>query len=390
MGPDALCSIMKQRAVGAVLVCVVAVSLLGGAAIGGGHGNGDEPAGVTDENRPPSERLVHPRDEASSLWPYTSRARSVEGRTLPLNVVVFGAPDRVRTVLESRSSTAWSSARHDGAVGETPWRAASGATRYTYVAGTPNGSGQWVDASYQLAVGSYFTSRVHVRAYPAPSGDWTALQAHTEYWDWFRLRHTVTGTATGARFVEEDLRGLTVTGDLRREYHGLGGSGNSGWLTVVELGTAAAGMLLVVSRRRLRPTHVELVLPITLVALVIGVRAGGIATADLLSGMNPQYVAGAWYPLLVAGPPLVTAKLAPGDARYAAGLSALGLGVGVSLDLALVGVARVPIRMALHRVALVGSLSLVAVGASASNRRLLAAGVAAWVVTLGLPLAGVV
>ena len=61
----------------------------------------------------------------------------------------------------------------------------------------------------------------------------------------------------------------------------------------------------------------------------------------------------------------------------------------MTLDLALVGVARIPVRMALHRVALVGSLSLVAIGASVSNRRLLVGGVAAWVVTLGLPLAGV-
>lgn len=86
----------------------------------------------------------------------------------------------------------------------------------------------------------------------------------------------------------------------------------------------------------------------------------------------------------------MTATLAQRDVRYPAGLAALGLGVAITLDFALVGVAGIPVRMALHRVALVGALAVVAVGAAESDRRLLAAGVAAWAVTLGLPLAGVV
>ncbi|MFC7194950.1 hypothetical protein ACFQL4_10275 [Halosimplex aquaticum] len=244
-------------------------------------------------DRPAAGRLVRPRDAGSYLWPYTSRRRSVDGRTLALNVVVLGEPDRVRRALERRSDANWSGAESDAAIGETPWRHASGATRYTYVTDAPGAEGQWVEATYQLAVGSYFTARVHARAYPAPSGDWTALQAHTEYWDWFRLRHTVTGTGPGARFVEEDLRGLPATTDLRREYHGLGGSGNSGWLSVIEIASAsAAGLLVVASRRRLHDRALDLALPGALVAIVLGVRAAGVTVADLFVGTNPQVLAG--------------------------------------------------------------------------------------------------
>ncbi|MFC7138648.1 hypothetical protein ACFQMA_02210 [Halosimplex aquaticum] len=407
---------MNGRLVGVALVCLVAAALgvgaLAGDAFGGdGHHGGGAPGGGPDRasgdggsagtdrpeaarsaaDRPAAGRLVRPRDAGSYLWPYTSRRRSVDGRTLALNVVVLGEPDRVRRALERRSDANWSGAESDAAIGETPWRHASGATRYTYVTDAPGAEGQWVEATYQLAVGSYFTARVHARAYPAPSGDWTALQAHTEYWDWFRLRHTVTGTGPGARFVEEDLRGLPATTDLRREYHGLGGSGNSGWLSVIEIASAsAAGLLVVASRRRLHDRALDLALPGALVAIVLGVRAAGVTVADLFVGTNPQVLAGLCYPVLVAGPPVAAARLAPDDPKYAAGLAALGLGAGVALDLALVGVAAVPVRLALHRVALVVALAAVAAGASARDRRLTAAGLLAWAAVLALPLAGLV
>ncbi|WP_164471760.1 hypothetical protein [Halosimplex salinum] len=383
---------MRSRAVGVLLVCVVAASLGLGALDSGGHEHdGGDAVELADTDRPTADRLVQPREGGSHLWPYTSRRRSVDGRTLALNVVVLGEPDRVRRVLEHRSDADWTGAEGDAAIGETPWRHASGATRYTYVADAPDGDGQWVDATYQLGVGSYFTSRVHARAYPAPSGNWTALQAHTEYWDWFRLRHTVTGTGPGARFVEEDLRGLSVTTDLRQEDYGFGGSGDRGWLSVIEFGSAgAAGLLLVASRRRLRARATDLALPVVLVALVLGVRGAGVALADLTVGTNPQLLAGILYPVLVAGPLVATAKLAPAEPLRAAALATLGLGAGLALDLAVVDVAAVPTRLALHRVALVGALAVVAVGASESDRRLVATGVAAWALTLVLPLAGVV
>ncbi|WP_436926543.1 hypothetical protein [Halosimplex amylolyticum] len=47
---------------------------------------------------------------------------------------------------------------------------------------------------------------------------------------------------------------------------------------------------------------------------------------------------GRCYPVLVAGPPVAAARLASDDPRDAAGLVALGIGAGVTLHLALVGV----------------------------------------------------
>jgi len=141
---------------------------------------------------------------------------------------------------------------------------------------------------YQLSTGTYLGSRVHVRAYPAPSENWTALQAHVEYWDPFRLRHTVTGVAEGGRFVERDLRDEPFVDGVSREYHGLDGGGSHGWLTVVELAPAALvlGAALPVAGRY-REYAVDAALPAALVALVLVVRAAGLAAEGLAPGVDP-------------------------------------------------------------------------------------------------------
>lgn len=165
---------------------------------------------------PAIDRLVQPGEAESSIWPYTSRSKSVEGRTLALNVVVYASPDQLRTALEHRSDVNWTETEGDAAVieaerepapDELSWQGVRGAARYTYVTPDSNATGRWVQSEYQLGTGTYFGTRIHVRAYPSPSGEWTALQAHSEYWDWFRLRHTVTGVEPGGRSVEQDLRG---------------------------------------------------------------------------------------------------------------------------------------------------------------------------------------
>jgi hypothetical protein len=151
-----------------------------------------------DDGPPAEDQLVSPDGTASYIWPYTSRSRSVAGRTLAINVVVRGEPGRVRTALQDRSDVNWTTVEGDAdvtdeVVDQSPWRAARGAARYTYVTSDPEVRGEWVRAEYQLGTGAYLGRRVHVRAYPTPSGNWTALQAHEEYWDWFRLRHTSRG-----------------------------------------------------------------------------------------------------------------------------------------------------------------------------------------------------
>jgi len=214
------------------LVAALAVVALAGSAL---VGSPAEP----DTAGPPDEQLVSPHDREGYLWPYTSPTRSAADRTLAINVLVRGDPERVRHVFEARSEANWSSVEGEGAIVEgegnvtdSPWAPARGAARYTYVASDPNETGRWVEANYQLGVGTYLGRRTHVRAYPARVGNWTALQTHTEYWDWFRLRHTVTGVAAGARFVERDLRDEPTVANVSREYHGLDGGGSDGWLTV--------------------------------------------------------------------------------------------------------------------------------------------------------------
>ncbi len=379
---------MRYRRV-LLLVALVAAGLLGAAAVGPGPSPGD--------GAPSADRLVRPDGTGSYVWPYTSRRRSVDGRTLAINVVVRGEPERVRTALENRSGVDWTPIEGDATatdeiVDQSPWRAARGAARYTYVTSDPEVRGQWVRAEYQLGTGAYLGRRVHVRAYPAPSGNWTALQAHVEYWDWFRLRHTVTGVAEGRGFVERDLRDEPFVGGITREYHGLGGGGSDGWLTVVEFPPAAllVGLALPVVGRY-REYVADAALPVAIVAVVLGARAAGLAAEGLAPTVDPKLFAAVLYPVLAGGTPAVVALLARGQPpTRAALLAGAGLGAAVVLDLGGVGVSTVPVRLALHRVALVGALGLFALGVAQEDRRRVVLGAAAWVLVLGASLLGVV
>lgn len=152
-------------------------------------------------------RFVEPaHDGTVELWPFTSRAESFDRTTLPINVVVREDAETVRRVLTNEGSRAlrendgeWETripeGEHDEAAG-IEWGLGHGANRYTFVR-TPDG-GWWMAQSEQLRDGSYFGSQYHLRIYaPASSDRWTAIQAHHEHYDWFRLRHTV-DTVSGA------------------------------------------------------------------------------------------------------------------------------------------------------------------------------------------------
>lgn len=404
---------MRNRLLVAFLL-VIAVGALGSAFVG--------PERVDDGRTPPPDRLVEPVEGDTYVWPYTSRSRSIEGRTLALNVVVVGTPAEAHSVLTDRSELEWSAVDDDESLEESrsvsPWRAARGAARYTYV-GSRGGAGEWVESDYQLATGTYLGSRTHIRAYPGPSDDWTALQTHTEYWDWYRLRHSVTGISKGARTLERDLREEPFVGEVRRVYHGRAGGGGDGWVTVIELtpatrtvgtdsgaGTgpsaitagalafapvvaALAGWLPAGRNRRERLRAA--VLPATIVALVLGTRLAGITAEGLLPAVNPKIFAGVLYPILVAGPLAAVVVLARDrpPARTAL-LAAVGLGAGFVVDLSVVGVSVVPVRLVLHRTALVGALGLFTLGVARSDRRTTAAGLAAWVGVLAASLVGLV
>lgn len=193
-----------------------------------------------------SVHLVSVGDEHDQLWPFTSRARSFDTLTLPINLVVEGDPARVRSLLVYSTDARWdetdevwkeASSEGDAAdpTGRT-WGSATGADRYTYVE-TESG-GFWADESMQLHEGTYFGSRIHLRLYGAGGHghSWTAIQAHRDYWDWFRLRHTVTGLDGPRHTVERDLADQPAVVDVRRERYGNGGIIDAdGWVSVVEL-----------------------------------------------------------------------------------------------------------------------------------------------------------
>jgi hypothetical protein len=157
----------------------------------------------------------------------------------------------------------------------------------------------------------------------------------------------------------------------------LEGGGSDGWLTVVEF---APAVLLV-----------GLALPLAVVAVVLGVRAVGLAAEGLAPTVDPKLFAALLYPVLVGGVPVVVTLLARGrPPTRAALLAAAGLGAAFVLDLGGVGVTAVPIQLALHRVALVGALGLFALGVAREDRRRVVLGAAAWVLVLAASLLGVV
>ncbi|MDS0295622.1 hypothetical protein [Halogeometricum luteum] len=371
------------------LVALVVLALAGSILLGA--------PGSEETVLPREDQLIQPEETGTQVWPYTSRSRSVTGRTLALNVLIVGDPDRTRMALERRAETNWTAVVDDdnATISESEWQPARGASRYTYVTVDPNITGRWFESEYQLATGTYLGERIHIRAYPAPSGNWTAFQAHTEYWDWLRLRHTVTGVAPGARFLERDLRDEPFVERISREYHGLGGGGSDGWITIIELvsvaGAAGAVASVVPFGHRHRDVADAAVLPVTLAGLILGVRSAGIALEHAIPGVTPKLFAAALYPVIVAGPPfLVTVFARDRPATQSALLAAAGLGAGVVLDLGAVGANAVSVQFVLHRIALVSALGLFAVGVARQDRQTISAGAVAWLVALGLPLFGVV
>lgn len=383
---------MRARAA-VVVFAVVVATLFASVAV--------DPATTQAGDVPAADRLVAPDGTDGHVWPYTSRSRSVDGRTLAINVVVRAGPDDLRRALVDRSAVNWTAVDDDGTVDvePSPWGPARGAARYTYVTPARDAAGTWVRAEYQLGTGPYLGRRVHIRAYPAPSGEWTAVQAHAEYWDWFRLRHTVTGIRPGARLLERSLRGEPFVADVDREYHGLGGGGSDGWLTTVEfavpLALVGATGTIARARARLRGRDgwrlADVALPVALAGVVLGVRAAGLALEGWLPTADPRLFAVGLYALLVAGPPAVVARLArERPPERTATLAAAGLGAGVLADLAVVGLRTLPVRMTVHRIALCGSLGLFALGVARGDRRTAAAGLGVWTLALAAALAGYV
>ncbi|WP_435333597.1 hypothetical protein [Haloarchaeobius sp. TZWWS8] len=391
----------------------------------------------------------------TALWPYTSRAQRFESLTLPVNVVVREDPDLVRAMLTRELSGSDVDEQSDDALpslGEVPWRPTHGATRYTYVRNLDDGSGQWADEYSQLHVGTYLGTRQHVRLYrvPAKGGTVTAIQAHREHWDWFRLRHTVGSTSAGQVFVERQFYGARQVQKVTRERYGNGGILDAdGWVTVVniwqertppagvaddgstgpssvdprEAGSGEAvplgsfgvvtGTVAVVglaasnvgdlqkeasdALERLRAdwsvTRNHILLFASLAALPLVVRAGAVAIEETGIITNPKHIAGVFYPLLVLGLPLCAYRFAA-DLGFAesALIAVLGFGTGIVADYTYIGIAFVPREILVQRLVLALTLGIVAAAGSVRLERrwreneLLAAGAVCWAAAVVWPL----
>jgi hypothetical protein len=396
---------MKRTTVVVGLLVVVAVGLALSGALA------DPPAEETSPTVP--EESLIAVDGDYRLWPYTSRSTSVRGRTLAINVVVHADAETTRAAIEGGAETDWRET--DGTEAETTadaeqvrafverdWADARSSTRYTYVEG-PTG-GVWLTETFELHDGAYLGVRDHVRAYESPDGAYTAIQAHEEYYDWFRLRHTVPGIDDPAVRLEDEFIHGGVDAEVRREYRGIDGGWSDGWIAVGELASHAtgAGALL---RRRTRAAAVDLarrcrqeaarhadaaVLGVALAAVVVGVRVAGVGLEAAYPSLPPKAIAGPLYLALAVGLPGLVVARARGCDAAATGLAVpLGLGAGFVLDFAALGVA-VPPALLVHRIALLAALGVVAVGRASADRPVLVAGLLAWAIGLVLPLADVI
>ncbi|PSQ29458.1 hypothetical protein BRD06_02925 [Halobacteriales archaeon QS_9_67_15] len=232
-------------------------------------------AGTVEAGTTP-QKLVEPRPGNNVFWPYTSRGRTPAGRTLAINVVVYEDAETVRFYLSQRRGATWNETEEqwqdvdpdDGDQSEVDagnrtvvdWAAARGAKRFLYVhdaaltreganetrrpyralpytGGTEAVGGRWIDETYQLHDGKYFGSRYHLRLYESPFEDdeWVAIQAHSDHWDWFRLRHTVHDTEDAQDYVESEFRGDPAVDTVWRMYlDNRAALGSDGWATVVD------------------------------------------------------------------------------------------------------------------------------------------------------------
>ncbi|WP_436345449.1 hypothetical protein [Natronorubrum sp. FCH18a] len=341
-------------------------------------------------------------------------------------MIISGDPAETRRHLEERSRGEWNETTpeqedvntdgNDDLVGTaTAWGTADGSTRYTYVATEDDStSGLWLAESYQLHDGEYLGARHHIRAYESPDDDdeWTAIQAHSEHWDWFRLSHTVDSVEDSQRYVEHEFMDRRYVADVRRVHLGNDhGSDANGWVTIVDLedsppvhlafvgflsGTMVASRLS--SRTRLRKVVTSrvsraLLLAGSLIGLYLFIRFGALAAEMRLGNVDPRLIVGAFYPLLVVGLPICAYYFGRSLDRPAAFAAAsTGFAVAILLDYTVLGVTRLPVNVFVHRFSTAIALGFVAVGASHTVRAdprdhdFVRLGVLLWMVTMLVPL----
>jgi hypothetical protein len=400
-----------------VAAAIVLVACLGGAVV-----LAEWPFWGVALDQPEEPRMVTVGDAETELWPYTARDRRFDARTLGINVVFYDDPADVETALRERSALRWeeddvADAEVDDGNGTAAadrveidpeaeriedaitFRDAEGATRYVYVDPGGGDGGVWMDESYQLHSGTYLGSRLHIRAYEDPNGEWTAVQVHDEHWDWFRLRHTVTGISDPQRQLEADFMGEPYVERVARYPFENATLDGDGWASIIYLAAASilfglAGQIERAGRRFAQRQRRELGLGVAVLALYLSVRLLGVVGEQLATDLSPKAVAAPLYLLLAVGTPTAAYLLGRGSNRtWAFAFAAGGLGTAIIVDFAAMGVSLLPLRVVLHRVSVAVALGLIAVGgALAADREDRSAplfvGALGWVAALLAPLFG--
>lgn len=403
----------------------------------------------------PDEEMYYPTNGESGFWPYLNSRQVFEKRS-PINVIVIGDTEEVIQALMEAGNRDWeepneeqeeaepgslagidgnqtraNASGQEGIVLESTaiqWGRTTGASRYAYIDPGPGEGGRWVDETAQVHDGTYYGHRYHLRMYESPhlAEPWIAIQAHSEYFDWFTLRHRVTGSNQAQQRLERDLMSLPrvdIDKDVRRVHLGNANASDAdGWATFVDLiGLTTVGLLAgrsVISRTRDRlgdvidanladadrqrlkaiRDRVEVghgllfgVIP----ALVLGVRGGGIAL-EATGLFSMHTIAALLYPVIALGLPIGTYGIARSlkSRRDAALVAGSALAIAFWLDYAYLGVVSISIDVILQRVLVVVALGLIAGGATHRAARdhhwndMLAAGVVLWALVLGSTLFG--
>lgn len=424
-----------------------------------------------DGNALEESRLIQPEGTDSALWPYTSRTKSIRQRTLAINLLVHGEDERVRRAITEQTKLHWTlsdpqnrtaingSGNVMGVAGTatntttpaatetttvTPdtqpveidestisWNDAHGSTRYTYIDARPaGGKAKWVDEHFQIHAGTYFGSRYHIRAYTLPSTNWTAIQIHREYWDWFRLRHTVTDIRDSRGVLEADFLDQPYVDQVSREYYNVTKGWNDGWLSEIDLAPVAGVVFLfgLLTSRTVRSLQSEVrrfliwtgrnvrgfVLMGAVAGLYLSVRSVGIVLESTFPTVDPRVFMTLLYPVVAVGVPLVAFVLAQpfgATSRFvrlqrlsrwlgpsiepvaALWFAVVGLAAAFVLDFGGLGIGAVPVQLVIYRVGLAFALGLIAAGASHIDERgagLLVVGIAGWLIGLLMPLVGYV
>jgi len=341
-----------------------------------------------------------------SLWPYTSRSTAFEGRTLVLNAIIAEDPKTTRTILNDRAGTSWQvtdpeqqalgAPNDDSSLQVEPdWRQAHGSVRYTYANTGKGDDGQWVKQRYQLHVGTYFGTRHHIRAFaPSDDSEWTALQAHSEYWDWFRLRHTVTDIRGTATMLESDFQDLEKT-TVERRYTEDSGPLSSGIVVVSGLVPLLIGFTQSPALSRLgewlsrpsRPSQALVVFGLA-AGIPLAVRAAGVGLELALPFVTPKLYVALLYPCLAIGLPVAIMRFGSElPAWLAVPAAAIGAAMAFSVEFMLLGVTP-PSDIVQHRLLVATGLGLLA-GIGGDRRTLFAlTGGSLWLWGLYAPLFG--